>query len=632
LLDWLDEDQVDDTVTEPTLPGEDLPDWLAQEGPEAVLSELNLDQVEPADKNESSEDIPDWLEEGEKPESDQPEEIEPEDELSPDWLAQEEPEAILSELGLDQVVPSEKDDSIEDSLPDWLAGMEPEPAISKVASDDYIQDDESLPNWMAEVEEEESSTVDAPIEEQTDSGEVPDWLADAADSTGLSPFQDETVSEEDGIPDWLSGAAILSAAGAEALQDDDTTVSPDPVSDQEPEWLTEAFATQLEESEDSDESSEEIPDWLDTPGKESDTLPALPVDESSLDFLLDGQASGDMDWLAEAEVSGEGAAPTGELVDDDELDSRLDGLVETQMEGDVDLSPANLPGWLEAMRPVDGLDTTGEIIDANAPVEGAGPLAGLRGVLPAEPDISYLRKPSAISIKLQVSEAQRANSVLLKQLVESESDVRPVPTQTAITSQYILRILIGVVLIFTILIPMVAGIPNVTIPMSPAVAAEVLVVSQLVGSHSPGRPVLLAVDYEPGWSGEMDIVTGVVVDDLTRQGSYIVLVSTVPTGPIQAEGLVASVSKSGNYQYIAPDQYINMGFIPGGPAGVLSFAAAPREIIKSAMSDNFLDSQAWNREQLKNVNTVSDFGMVIVASENPDTIREWMLHQSKSKV
>ncbi len=53
------------------------------------------------------------------------------------------------------------------------------------------------------------------------------------------------------------------------------------------------------------------------------------------------------------------------------------------------LAPATLPSWLEAMRPMETFRPVVEIQpEEEQQVEAAGPLAGLRGVLLAEPVVA----------------------------------------------------------------------------------------------------------------------------------------------------------------------------------------------------------------------------------------------------
>ena len=72
-----------------------------------------------------------------------------------------------------------------------------------------------------------------------------------------------------------------------------------------------------------------------------------------------------------------------------------------------DLAPATLPTWLEAMRPVDTFRSVVELLpEDEQAVESAGPLAGLRGVLMAEPVVALPRINGVGSTRLNVTQPQ----------------------------------------------------------------------------------------------------------------------------------------------------------------------------------------------------------------------------------
>jgi hypothetical protein len=156
--------------------------------------------------------------------------------------------------------------------------------------------------------------------------------------------------------------------------------------------------------------------------------------------------------------------------------------------------------------------------------------------------------------------------------------------------------------------------------MTPSVSADALAVSQIVSGLPAGSPVLLAVDYEPGLSGEMDVYAGLVLEHLMTQRAFVTFVSTSPTGPVQAERLLAKVNRSGNYQYSTPNNYLNLGFIPGGPASLLSFASTPLQVLPQTL----VGEPAWQEPALADFKDLSGFALLVVAADNPDSARAWI--------
>ncbi len=133
-----------------------------------------------------------------------------------------------------------------------------------------------------------------------------------------------------------------------------------------------------------------------------------------------------------------------------------------------------------------------------------------------------------------------------------------------------------------------------------------------------GQPVLIAFDYQPASSGELHAAAAGVVDHLMKQGTYLSFISTQPTGPALADHFLATTQEKHNY--IHTQQYINLGYLPGESAGLLSFVIAPKKIIPLA----FDGSNAWESPPLLKVDSINDFAMVLIITDDPDTAKTWI--------
>jgi hypothetical protein len=316
------------------------------------------------------------------------------------------------------------------------------------------------------------------------------------------------------------------------------------------------------------------------------------------------------DWLAEVAPRESGVGLPDESREEDET---------SRTSGQDEIAPAELPSWLEAMRPVEFAASKPPPIEEGADrVESVGPLAGLRGVLPAEPDVSRVGKTTGYSIKLLVSDAQQTHASLLESLVKEEGLARPLPQRSVISSQHLLRLAITVVLIVAVVFPMLMSWPQESPPAFPPEAGAV---NFYINNLRSGAPVLVAVDYEPGWSGEMDATAAGVIRHLELKGAYPAFISTVPTGPAQAERLLATIGQASNAAWQAGQNYANLGFVPGGAAGLLSFAQSPQKILPAYSETG---KRAWDEGSLVKVQSITDFSLAIVITQNPDTARTWI--------
>jgi hypothetical protein len=516
------------------------------------------------------------------PESDSPEQDEPfsaespTQGVDPDWL---------SDIGIDE----DGDDFSIDAkdLPDWMTGSDTlQPDGSPTAS-------EAIPGWISESE----------LPEQTanphSEGDLPDWLT-SAEETPLDAIR--TPSQE--LPDWLSETSA---------QDLDHSGLPEPVESEEeqapasneesglPDWLTKLDASGVYQPTDSDspafiledeQQAEAIhPAWAgDDPGGEAPER-EVPEGESELSAVPD--------WLSQISA----------MEEQPETDAPMDEEIEP------DLAEAQLPSWLQAMRPVESAELTAPAAAGEgSTIEQAGPLAGLAGVLSAEPEFIHLSKPKSSLVKLQVSDNQQSHITLLENLLAEEGQSKPVTARSAISSQYFLRLLIALVVLVSVILPLWLNRELLPMPAPAEVPNEVYDFGRLIGGLTTDVPVLVAFDYEPGFSGELDATATAILSEMAGRGLHLAAISTNPTGPLLAERFkIARLSDS-------TASFVNLGYIPGGAAGMLAFAQTPRAVVPFDLHG----ARVWETTPLSAVSTLADFGAVLVLTENPDTARSWI--------
>ena len=608
---------------------ESASDWLGglreQSSMEGELESADEQPLWSPEEQASSGEFPDWLNrlEATKPDSGPVEQ--------PEWFAKEQQ---------DHKPP-------EGELPDWLRGS---------ASTGEEQPPSETQDWLSSAPEvptlgETPSLGETPPEAQPELGGLPDWLS-TEEPTAPAPVPASAEPDQSGLPDWLiegKEGSLERPAEQPAEQAAETHAA-----GELPDWLA-AMAPTSEPApvktgpfeEPPEETAPpqpqpgeiEVPDWMASFMEPAESDQAAQLEQKSTASAPEAEpAAGSPDWLTELEASFPempvemaGGAPAAGAVQPFTSDEMGEGLAEGELPGWLtevsaeeaisetgvpeeqpsELTPASLPGWLEAMRPAE-VPAAGE-----GPVEGAGPLTGLRGVLPAEPDIAIVGKPPIYTVKLQVSDAERSHADLLVKQIKQEGEAQPVPGRPVFISQHIMRLVIAAVLILSILLPLITSAPQKP-EFLPDV--ETLDASNLIGGVTSGTPVLLAVDYEPGLSGEMDAATGAVLDFLMIKGAFLTVVSTVPTGPVQAEHLIADVNRINAHQYQSPGSYVNLGFIPGGPTGLLSFAQDPQGILPAALNGD----EVWQAGPLAGINSLANFALVIVATDNPNTARAWI--------
>ena len=474
--------------------------------------------------------------------------------------------------------------------------------------------------------------LQADVPEEEPAADVPDWL-DRIKTGQLPPLDDleeETPAADD---DWSASlqqaapgdAESAAESAAETVDDAFPDLPGDPGAEigQVPSWLADMES----------DSGQKAPPVM-TTGSLLDDIEELPsatvftneIDEDDFDLDLDLP-----DWLSDAAAEEEKerqrqqqlrAEQQEAELDEPEIPATLAGEAAASVADEVDLAPAELPSWLQAMRPTDGSGDTGQLGKASGQEETIGPLAGLRNVLPAEPDIVHFGKPPTPVAALMISDAQRGHIQILEELIEMEAAARPVARRLVALPQQVMRWVIAALLYLAVLAPLFFESQDVAFPLLSSAPPEMQAVQELVNTlhqQQPGAPVLLAFDYQPAFAAEMQAAGASLIDHLILNKHPLVLVSTKPTGPGLADYFLRSTQNQ--HAYVVDQEYINFGYISGGTAGLANLATDLRGSFPLQNPDG---GSVWDQPPLSGVFSARDFGMLIVLTDNPDTARSWV--------
>jgi hypothetical protein len=504
------------------------------------------------------------------------------------------------------IAPPEGEEQLYESTPSSSPAGEPEnqPA-APVAPSDL---EKAIPDWLKETEAsflghtEGEPSIGEPEKPSSDqlSGEI--------DSLLNPPPLSESTREPAIDDEWL--ASLLAEAGA---GEPDQAGSPE-VSPQEPasENIAEA-ETGVKEPTENEPPSESVPvekpDWL-TNLESSSTIKVegiIPAGES---------------------VQKEAAAEEPAEKSEKDLSAPPDWLTKSvpeetspgQKEAETPIAPAELPSWLEALRPKDAVSPTGPVEDvSSADIVTAGPLVGLRGVISSHPSAIRAKKPPTYSIKLRVTDEQQARVEMMQELLANEEKPAPLPSQPIITSQNIFRLIVAVALLLPMVWMIISGSQHSSIPQ-PGNIPGVVDFTQQIQKLPTGAPMLIAFDYEAGFSGEMNVAISNVITQLVNKRAYLTLVATTPSGPPLAETIINKVYSSMVGHTASYANVADLGYIPGGTMGLLGLATSPRSILPYSLSGY----NVWAGAPLNAISSVKDFSAVIVMANDPDTARIWI--------
>lgn len=476
---------------------------------------------------------------------------------------------------------------------DWLDKIK---RLNK--SSDLVDEDSSFPDWL--------SVSDKGAEETREEVKSPEPSQPPPESDDGSPASD--------LPAWLQIDGDDESLNAFLRKKDLTNEEYKPA-------IVRGITDKLPKQEDHDEpasglsDSQQIkfPSWAEEKKKAAEEVP------EGLEFLA-GKEEGDESAIDPFQMEEE------EFFDDlfsDELPSWLTSESSESVFEDFDeeLSHGELPGWVEAMRPVvESTDTTG-LSDDEDYIENYGPLAGIPSVLPAEADVAFdPDKASKKPLDLIATKSHQDYINVLKKLITEENKTKTILKPAPVATQRVLRWLIAIIMLLTTAGTVIfGGVFNTEPPTSAQIqnTGYGALYDQIEELYD-GQPVLIAFDFQPAAAGELYTAAAGVVDHLMEQGTYLSFISTQPTGPALADHFLATTQEK--HGYVHTQQYINLGYLPGESAGLLSFVIAPKQIIPLA----FDGSNAWGSPPLLQVDSINDFAMVLVITDDPDTAKIWI--------
>ncbi|HZW03864.1 MAG TPA: hypothetical protein VFF68_08050, partial [Anaerolineaceae bacterium] len=228
-------------------------------------------------------------------------------------------------------------------------------------------------------------------------------------------------------------------------------------------------------------------------------------------------------------------------------------------------------------------------------------------------------KPPVYSSKLQVTEKQRLHANLLESMIgEVEAPLTPERTRRS-RSSVLPTLLIGVLLIAVLSYVLTIGALQLPLPnLFPAEAAAFQSTLQSVAAASE-EPVLVVVDYQPAFSAELETAASIPLHDLTAAGARLAFVSTSPTGPVLSSRLIDTLAAQ-NPAFLPAESAMNLGYLAGGSTGMQAFSLQP----SLAVISTFEGQDAWGSPMLSGVETLDDFGAVLILTDAVENGRDWI--------
>jgi hypothetical protein len=343
-------------------------------------------------------------------------------------------------------------------------------------------------------------------------------------------------------PDWLRELAPPEEMPTPAAAGEPPTA---PLADETPDWLQELAAAQAA-----------------SPVTTNDPSP-IPSPADALAALEDSEAPA---WLAELQ---NGAGPSATPPSDGE------GAEPPPFEQDPladlgELARAEIPGWLEALRP---RAEAGATLTEAEPLETEGLLEGLRGVLAPNPVTAAPQSDEYVQ-PVEAGEATLARAQLLQSLLtQPPKAVQPESIKRGLSPLDRLQrwvaaavLLIPAVVLAWHRLGLNPPLPRLAQPLGSESVERLHRTIESVGSEDT---VLVAFEYGPAEADELNVVATPILRHLLDREANIVVTSTQPEGVATAGMMWNDLAIPGKEL----EPYRSAGYRPGGATGVAQLMA-----------------------------------------------------------
>jgi hypothetical protein len=552
--------------------------WLDKLVPETPAAELEPGEGEAPRQQDEFETLPDEVESQLAPASAEIEEGE-----IPDWMAELQPEdeEAEPELSVTEIEEGE--------VPDWMAELRPEDeeAEAEPAPSAIEIEEGEIPDWMAELrpEDEEAEAEPVPSAAEIEEGEVPDWMAE------LRPVGEEAELEP-----------VASAIEIEGEEFPDRVTELEPPSEEFPLAETLDSLDEVETEPLAEEPAFKLPEEV-----EAILGPAVPA------------------WLAELQVEAPDAAAA--IIEETMVDGELpEWLVRSEPDSDKAVAPAEIPGWLLVLKPTE-LREEGEEEEVEVPSptaqeasEETGLLAGIQGALPVEMLIAQPRAIAAAeSLDMTIDDSPPAR--LFAEIVGRPPDAAPkeIARRTADVLPRTARWIIYAILIAVVSVPILVGEPLLPRTIEPPAATVDM--HRAIESLGSGDPVLVAFDYDPTSSGEMDLIARALIGHLMDREARVVVVSLLPAGPATAQLVLDElVADRPGYAEGYGQRYVNLGYLPGQAAAVRLLGLS----LETALPRDFYGTPLSDLPVMQGLDSTQAFALIVELAAAQDSLRWWI--------
>ena len=469
-------------------------------------------------------------------------------------------------------------------------------AAAKAPALEPVQEkqEEASPEWLAALAAASSAAVAANVlrgaeETQAEAESIP---TAPIEPVPAAPIAAEAAMEAQ-VPAAEQAASeptIEPALAQESIGEAPAPAAPELESGTMPEWLRELAPSDETGARDAATAEGERPAWV-VPGAAALGAAAL---VSHLPDLNESEREELPDWLREPVTP---AAPEAELPESAEPSA-----AERELASE---GPLELPAWMQAGAPAGR--------DLYEVVETTGPLAGVSGILPLA---VALTEPHTLSTPTPArSDGGRIFQTILAEPLAPAARAESAPqARKLFTTRHWLYLLVFLAAFIPLFLP--PGMDELGLLGKEVGNSPSAVFYDQLSAVPNNSTVLMAFEYTPGQSPELDPAARVILENLIARQASVIALSSNPNGATIAQSLLERAQEA------HPEfTFLNLGYIPGNEAGLKNLALGWRRA-----ADVDVNGVPWSQTPLsKKILGMDDFALNVLLLGDNQTLNAWMM-------
>ncbi|MBA4419844.1 MAG: hypothetical protein C0391_01725 [Anaerolinea sp.] len=269
--------------------------------------------------------------------------------------------------------------------------------------------------------------------------------------------------------------------------------------------------------------------------------------------------------------------------------------------------PVDLPG--RHLRAGEQQSQSPELVDA---------LEDIPGILPGQ-EIKY--HPPRQTTAQSPSDSTTARISMFETTLLAEKEEHGSPLYKRSRSSFIVRWVIAALLLGLISLVQLSNAAPSRLPQS--IPVEIVDFYTSISGVRAGANVLLILDYEPAYAGEVETAASAGIRLLADKQASFFTVSTSAHNLFLADKLLTAVNATGTdleVPFLGTDRFTVLGYLPGGQSGMQGLLRD----FKGSLPLGLNLSRTTDIPGLSTIHNLNSFDGILILTDNPDTARTWV--------